>query len=103
MLPSNAEDAEALEGTDKKELRFPLEQADILKSKIVFEPYKVIGSSFKFGTTRGEASLPQFRNALKKSTAGATPIQITKLDEKTELFLPLQFYLQISPIWSKTQ
>ena len=73
-------------------LKFPLEQSDILKSKITFEPYRVIGSDFKLAGPR-EVNLPQFRSSAKKSDVitGATPIQVVPTYEKTELFLPLQF------------
>ena len=92
-MPNDVNSARSYSALDTtKYLRFPLEQSDILKSKITFEPYEVIGSSFKFDSVR-EANLPQFRSSAKKSDkiTGATPIQINSLNKKTELFLPLQF------------
>ena len=73
-------------------LKFPLEQTDILKSKIVFEPYEVISSTFSFsksvGTdTNAGRSFPKKEGSFKSSGG----IKLNKLNERTELFLPLQF------------
>ena len=73
-------------------LKFPLEQTDILKSKIVFEPYEVIASTFSFsksvGTdTNAGRSFPKKEGSFKSSGG----IKLNKLNERTELFLPLQF------------
>ena len=92
-MPNDVNSARSYSALDTtKYLRFPLEQSDILKSKITFEPYEVIGSSFKFDNVR-EINLPQFRSSAKKSDkiTGATPIKVNYLNKKTELFLPLQF------------
>ena len=76
-------------------LKFPLEQSDILKSKITFEPYRVIGSDFKFSTRELNQFADEFGGKKfpkeTKNVTGATPIRIVPTYERTELFLPLQF------------
>ncbi len=74
-------------------LRFPLEQSAALKSKITFEPYEVIGSSFSFSRaistdTNAGRSFPKGEEGSFKGSGG---IQLNSLNERTELFLPLQF------------
>ena len=78
-------------------LKFPLNRSDVLKSKITFEPYEVIGSSFKFKESRRQAASQDAANQLagefggETTKSGISPIKINYLNKKTELFLPLQF------------
>jgi len=81
----------------QKYLRFPIEQTSELKSKIVFQPYKVQGSKFSFesvDTSTVAGITAASKSPDKKVKAGTTPISTVKLDEKTEIFLPLQFQVR---------
>ena len=77
-----------------KELKFPANQSDRLKSKIVFQPYEIVGASFKF-TPAADQFAGEFggeTNASVAARAGLTPIKLNKIeDSKIELFLPLNF------------
>ena len=91
-MPNDTNAARSYDFDASNYLKFPLEQTDILKSKIVFEPYEVIASTFSFsksvGTdTNSGRSFPKKEGSFKSSGG----IKLNKLNERTELFLPLQF------------
>lgn len=77
---------------DKKKLRFPIDSN--FKSKIEFQPYKVLPAKIKFRgpipTEESNAFAGEFGGPTGQT--GLSPIKIQQIkEEKTELFLPLQF------------
>ena len=71
---------------ENRELKFPVDQSDRLKSKIVFQPYEIVGANFKF-TPATNAGSPEFERR-SAARAGLTPITLNKIeDSKVELFL----------------
>jgi len=94
--------------TEPKVLKYPVERTDQFKSKIVFQPYEVIGSDFSFtetnnniDTSTAEGIAAASAKKLKtdsnsgKILGGLSAITLNKLEnEKTELFLPLQFQVR---------
>ena len=96
-MPNDTNAARGYRSNATKFLRFPIERSNALKSKIVFQPYQVIGSSFKF--TRAERAANNFADEFggkklpKKApdVTGATAIKLNPLQEVVQLFLPLQF------------
>lgn len=74
-------------------LKYPLNQEGRLQSKIVFQPMEVIGTEFKFKKAGSGGTGSGIDQRFNGTVSGSklTSMKLNKLNQRTELYLPLTF------------
>lgn len=75
------------------DLKYPHDQSDRLQSKIVFQPIEIEGTEFKFQKAGSGGTGSGIDQRFNGTISGSrlTSMKLNKLNEKTELYLPLAF------------